>query len=451
MTPTRCAIYIRVSTAMQRMEGWSLDAQRDSLTQLAEAKGWKVIGIYADEGKSARKRLKNRTEIFRLLDDVRAGLVDVILFKELDRWFRNVSDFYKVQDVLDQFDVSWFSERQPTLDMSTKEGRLAVNILLSVGQNEADATSERIKYTNKFLRSQHRWTAGRHTLPLGFALDADQHVIIDPETEELVRDILRRVLETRSVRGTMLDINRDYGIDMHYDRYKTLVGSPLLCGRYRDDPDFMAESYLTPEEFARLQQIVRHPNRQNSEHDFIFSGLVRCGDCGRIMGGNNSGKRKYPYYKCPHITLTKDLPFTMISEARLERELLPFVREALEGRIAEVTAVREKNKRRRPKSNRAQIEKRLERLEDLYINDETMTRERYEQKRAEILAKLVEPQPDNTEQELSSLEALRQIFSQSFDEIYQGMTDKEKQTFWCGILESVTVRNKQIIDIKFRA
>lgn len=451
MTPTRCAIYIRVSTAMQRMEGWSLEAQEASLRKTAEAKGWKVIGIYADEGKSARKRLKDRTEIFRLLDDVRAGLVDVILFKELDRWFRNVSDFYKVQDILDQHGVTWYSERQPNLDMSTKEGRLAANILLSVGQNEADATSERIKYTNLFLRSQHRWTAGRHTLPLGFALDADQHVIIDPETEELVRDILCRVLETRSVRGTMLDINRDYGIDMHYDRYKTLVGSPLLCGRYRDDPDFMAESYLTPEEFARLQQIVRHPNRQNSEHDFIFSGLVLCGDCGRVMGGNNSGKRKYPYYKCPHITLTKDLPFTMISEARLERELLPFVREALEGRIAEVTAVREKVKHRKPKSNRAQIEKRLERLEDLYINDETMTRERYEQKRAEILAKLVEPQPDTTGDELESLEALRRIFSQSFDEIYQGMTDKEKQTFWRGILESVTVRNKQITDIKFRA
>lgn len=118
----RCAIYIRVSTAMQKMEGWSLDAQRAGLTAFAEARGWKVVGVYADEGKSARKRLKNRKEIHRLLEDVKTGDIDIILFKELDRWFRNVSDFYKVQDVLDAYGVTWVSERQPTLDMTTKEG-----------------------------------------------------------------------------------------------------------------------------------------------------------------------------------------------------------------------------------------------------------------------------------------------------------------------------------------
>ena len=450
MTPTRCAIYIRVSTAMQRMEGWSLEAQEASLRKTAEAKGWKVIGIYADEGKSARKRLKDRTEIFRLLDDVRAGLVDVILFKELDRWFRNVSDFYKVQDILDQYGVTWYSERQPNLDMSTKEGRLAANILLSVGQNEADATSERIKYTNLFLRSQHRWTAGKHTLPLGFALDADQHVIVDPETEELVRDIIDRVRKTRSMRRAMLEINAEWGLNMHYERIKTLLSSPLLCGRYRDDPDFMDHSYMAPEEFEQLQEILRHPIWQNSKKDYIFSGLVRCGECGRVMAGNNSGKRQYPYYKCPHITLTKDLPYTMISEARLERELLPYIRSALDGRIAEVTAVREKAKRSRPKSNKAQIEKRLERLEDLYINDETMSRERYEQKRAEILAKLVEPGPDGTEDELRSLEALQQIFGRSFDQIYEGLTDLEKQQFWHGVIDSVTIRDGGIADVNFK-
>ena len=201
MNKPRCAIYIRVSTAMQRMEGWSLDAQRDSLTALAAAKGWKVIGIYADEGKSARKRLRDRTEIFRLLNDVRAGLVDVILFKELDRWFRNVSDFYKVQDVLDEYGVTWYSERQPNLDMSTKEGRLAVNILLSVGQNEADATSDRIKYTQKFLRAQRRWGSGARTLCFGYTLDEDHHVVIDPSTEEVARALIDTTLRTVSRRS----------------------------------------------------------------------------------------------------------------------------------------------------------------------------------------------------------------------------------------------------------
>ena len=121
-----CAIYIRVSTAEQRVEGWSLEAQRASLMALAKSKGWKVVGVYADEGKTARKRLKDRKAIHRLMDDVKAGKVDIILFKELDRWFRSISDFYKIQDVLDQSKVEWFSQQQPTLEMRTKEGRLQV-------------------------------------------------------------------------------------------------------------------------------------------------------------------------------------------------------------------------------------------------------------------------------------------------------------------------------------
>ena len=123
----RCAIYIRVSTAEQRIEGWSLQAQEAGLRKLAESKGWKVVGVYADEGKTARKRLKDRKAIHRLMDDVKAGLVDVIAFKELDRWFRSISDFYKVQDVLDACGVDWYSQQQPNLEMRTKEGRLQVN------------------------------------------------------------------------------------------------------------------------------------------------------------------------------------------------------------------------------------------------------------------------------------------------------------------------------------
>lgn len=451
MTPTRCAIYIRVSTAMQRMEGWSLDAQRDSLTALAAAKGWKVIGVYADEGKSARKRLRDRTEIFRLLNDVRAGLVDVILFKELDRWFRNVSDFYKVQDVLDEYGVTWYSERQPNLDMSTKEGRLAANILLSVGQNEADATSDRIKYTQKFLRAQRRWGSGARTLCFGYTLDEDHHVVIDPDTEEVARALIDTTLRTGSMLRATEEVSARYGQPLPYSRVKTFMHSTLLCGRYHDDPEFVAEPYMDPKDWEYLQALLHRPTKRNSTRTFYFTGLVRCAVCGHRLGANNSGRKEYAYYRCLHVGTPheEDTPIVSMAENRLERELLVYVRKALDGKIAEVTRIRSK-KRRQPKGNRAVIDKRLARLEDLYINDETMTRERYEQKKAEILAKLVEPQTDTTGDELESLEQLRAVLDQTFDEIYTGMTDQEKQTFWRGILKSVTLGRKGIEDIEFR-
>ena len=96
----RCAIYIRVSTTEQMMHGKSLEAQKEYLTNYAREHNMAVVGVYADEGKTARKELKKRKAIHSLLQDVEAGKIDVIIFWRIDRWFRNLSDFYKVQDIL---------------------------------------------------------------------------------------------------------------------------------------------------------------------------------------------------------------------------------------------------------------------------------------------------------------------------------------------------------------
>ena len=76
----RCAIYIRVSSAEQVMHGKSLDAQLRFLSEYAEKKGWKLIGHFADEGKTARKELKRRKAIKALLECVKRDEVDIILF-----------------------------------------------------------------------------------------------------------------------------------------------------------------------------------------------------------------------------------------------------------------------------------------------------------------------------------------------------------------------------------
>ena len=76
----RCAIYIRVSTAEQMVHGKSLEAQREYLACYAKDHGMIVAGVYADEGKTARKELKKRKAIHALLEDVNAKKIDVILF-----------------------------------------------------------------------------------------------------------------------------------------------------------------------------------------------------------------------------------------------------------------------------------------------------------------------------------------------------------------------------------
>ena len=103
----RAALYIRVSTEEQVREGYSVDAQKANLEKYAKEKGYEIVGVYADEGITARKKYKNRKELMRMLDDVEAGKIDIILFIKLDRWFRSVGDYYKIQEILDRNKVDW--------------------------------------------------------------------------------------------------------------------------------------------------------------------------------------------------------------------------------------------------------------------------------------------------------------------------------------------------------
>ena len=444
----RCAIYIRVSTAEQRIEGWSLDAQQDSLTALAKAKGWKVVGIYADEGKSARKRLKDRKAIHRLMDDVKAGEVDVILFKELDRWFRSISDFYKIQDILDAYGVEWHSQQQPGLEMRTKEGRLQVNVLLSVGQNETDATSDRIKYTNKFLRQQKRWTGGARTLPRCYTLDENQKVILDesPGRAEYVRDLVENFLRFGTIQRAMRVANADHPPGMLYNNAVNLLRNPMLYGEYQGVEDFVEKPFMTKEEWQRMQSLMIRNARDTGRQLYIFAGLATCACCGLKLGGTHSVNRgkDYKYYRCrgakiQHTCINK----ASMNEQRLEALLFPFIRESVAGQIMTVESVRQNRKPKKGrKSNRASIEKQLDKLEDLYISDDRMTKERYEKKKAAILAKLVEDEPEEKLPELADLKKIQALFDSGVEELYQSFTLEERREFWRGILTEIKLNEK---------
>lgn len=451
----RCAIYIRVSTAEQRIEGWSLSAQEAGLRAEAERRGWKVVGVYADEGKTARKRLRDRREIHRLMADVQAGLIDVIIFKELDRWFRSVSDFYKIQDILDANGVEWFSQQQPSLEMRTKEGRLQVNVLLSVGQNETDATSDRIKYTNKYLRQQKRWTSGTSTLPRCYTLDDDQHVILDPdpEREPFCRALVSRFMQYGSVRKALIETNAESEKPMGYTNAISLIKNPMLYGEYKEVPDFVEKPFMTKKEWERMQGLLRRNATESQKQFYIFSGLLRCSGCGTLLHGTaTKGQyKKYHYYRCRRASLSGTCSQQYrYPEIKLQNDLMEYVKSSVADKIVQVKAVAAKPKTKRRKSNRASIEKQLDKLEDLYISDDRMTKEKYESKKAAILAKLIlEDEPEEKLPELADLEKIQAIFDSGIEEIYQTFTPEERREFWRGILTEVRIENDQIIDVDF--
>lgn len=209
----RAALYIRVSTEEQAMHGYSLEAQREALTKYAKEHDLFIMDYYVDDGASARKKYTTRKEFMRMLRDVETDKLDLILFIKLDRWFRSVSDYYKVQEILDAHHVNWKTTEEQ-YDTTTTNGRLYTNIRLSLAQDESDRTSDRIKFV--FASKVERGEAITGMVPPGFKIE-NKRLVHDPEKVGMIRELFQYYADHGSKNGAIQHIFDEYGakIDRH--------------------------------------------------------------------------------------------------------------------------------------------------------------------------------------------------------------------------------------------
>ena len=143
----RCAIYTRKSTEEGLdMDYNSLDAQRDACQAYIasqKSEGWVALHDNYDDGGFSGGTL-NRPGVQRLLDDVREGLVDVIVVYKIDRLSRSLADFSKLVELFDEHKVTFVSVTQ-SFNTTTSMGRLTLNILLSFAQFERELGGERVR------------------------------------------------------------------------------------------------------------------------------------------------------------------------------------------------------------------------------------------------------------------------------------------------------------------
>ena len=175
----RAALYPRVSTEEQKKFGLSIHDQQNDLEKYAKAHNMKVVGVFQDAGFSARKKIEKRPAMLQLLEAVKHDEVDIILVTKLDRWFRNIGEYYKVQEILEAHNVSWKTIYED-YDTSTAAGRLKINIMLAVAQDEADRASERIKKVLDAKKDRNEVCTGH--LPKGYKIEG-KFAVIDKEAE----------------------------------------------------------------------------------------------------------------------------------------------------------------------------------------------------------------------------------------------------------------------------
>src|SRR5882757_3041517 len=141
----RCAIYTRVSTEHGLDQEFnSLDAQYEAASAYIKSQahaGWALIRPRYDEYSGGST---DRPDLQRLLDDIRARKIDVIVVYKVDRLTRSLADFAKLVELFDAQGVSFVSVTQQ-FNTTTSMGRLTLNVLLSFAQFEREVTSERIR------------------------------------------------------------------------------------------------------------------------------------------------------------------------------------------------------------------------------------------------------------------------------------------------------------------
>ena len=143
----RCAIYTRVSTDQGLEQDFnSLDAQREASEAYVKSQaheGWRLIPDHYDDGGYSGGSMV-RPALQKLLADVEARRIDVIVVYKVDRLTRSLADFAKLVETFDKHDVSFVSVTQ-SFNTTTSMGRLTLNVLLSFAQFEREVTGERIR------------------------------------------------------------------------------------------------------------------------------------------------------------------------------------------------------------------------------------------------------------------------------------------------------------------
>src|SRR6202167_3030109 len=198
----RGAIYTRVSTEQGLEQDFnSLDAQREACEAYIKSQaheGWRLVRDRYDDGGFSGGSM-DRPALQKLLIDVQARRIDVIVVYKVDRLTRSLADFAKLVETFDAHGVPFVSVTQ-SFNTTTSMGRLTLNVLLSFAQFEREVTGERIRDKIAASKKKGMWMGGG--LPLGYDAPTDlttRALVVNATEAETVRLIFRRYLELGSV------------------------------------------------------------------------------------------------------------------------------------------------------------------------------------------------------------------------------------------------------------
>ncbi|MBF0339498.1 MAG: recombinase family protein [Magnetococcales bacterium] len=308
----RCAVYTRKSTEEGLdMEFNSLDAQRESCeAYIASQKGegWFLAPDRYDDGGFSGGNIE-RPALKRLMADIEAGKINVVVVYKIDRLTRSLMDFGKLVVVFEQHGVTFVSITQ-SFNTTTSMGRLTLNILLSFSQFERELSAERIR--DKFAASKRKgmWMGGHP--PLGYVVK-DRKLVVEAAEAETVRNLFLRFAESGSVTLRVKEMGEagvvgKYGRPLDKGAIYRILDHHVYIGEIAYHGEIYAgehQGIIDRELWDKVHAILASNNRQHSGPTRVqtpapLKGIIRCRHCDRAMKPTFTRKegRLYRYYTC---------------------------------------------------------------------------------------------------------------------------------------------------------
>ncbi len=454
------AAYIRVSSEEQKLHGISLDAQRMKLSDYAAANNMKIVEWYEDEGVSGRKLIKNRPELQRMIIDAENRKFERIIFIKLDRFFRSVAEYHECMKRIKP--VVWTATEEG-YDLTTANGRMLVNMKLTIAELEADQTGERIRIVNDYKVKTGQPLSG--SVPFCFIIkkvDGKKRIVKNPDAIPIMEDLFRHLRQYQCKRQATFYINQKYGMEITQQRLKALIENPLLHGEYRGNPNFLLpeDRFLTKEQHTALNALLKRQVKDNTAHrSYIFAGLIKCPKCGRTLSGNarkrsrQKGIVEERLYRCPKKWTYGCCDFGKnISENTIERLMIDNIHKFIDAE-AQPTELKCKDGEN-SKEKIAAMNSELNRLNYAWQKGR-ISEEKYDAEYDKI-SKMIEDakqQQFKYSIETERINHIRDAVKGDWLSIYSNLDNLHKQQFWRSFVESIEVKweddIKEITSIKF--
>ncbi len=451
------ACYCRVSTEEQAKFGFSIQAQKDSLEKYCKENGYRYE-FYIDEGISASS-MKKRKALNEMLNKV--SIFDMIIFTKLDRLSRNVLDANNINKILNDNNCTMKAIDEEDIDTSTADGTFIFNLKVSLAQREIGKTSERINFVFKNKREKGEVTSG--TKKYGYDIVNRKFKINHLEAENIVNLYNYFISVNGNIKETYEYFIQHFNGKGQDALYKYLRDTSYI-GKYKlYRKDIYLEDYIPrimeDTLFYSVQNLLKKKEKfqKRTQEISIFSGLVYCGicQCRMCKKQDNRCRIRLIRYCCDNASRKKPGSLEnkcenhkLIREDYIENYLINNLKD-LSQKYINKNLIINTSKKIDNSSKIKEIEKKLNKLKDLYIDD-LIDKETYKQdykKFSETLYELKKVNPSN--QNKKDTTKLQKLLNINLDKIYTSLTIEEKRTFWVNIIDKIIVEDNMIKEVTF--